>query len=166
VALDLVLVAEEEGPAVDAGADGVLEALGKEVVEGLDEDLIGVDSEALVQGHVGVVVLGVEDGGVEVGGEEAGFEARDAEQVVLGEGDAFDGEEFLRVLGRVDVDEVVAEAVNGVAVFDFEDVEVGAREGVLAGVLGGSGLPFRGAGAGGFLGVGAVGQGLFVGCHA
>lgn len=60
--------------------------------------------------------------------------------VVLSEGEAFEREGFLGVDGLVDGDEVGAEARDGFAFFDFDDGEVGAGEGVFAGVLGCSGL--------------------------
>ena len=170
VAFGLGLVAEEEGPGAFAFADHLMEAGGEGVGAVLGLDVFGVDVEILVEGHVGDFVVVVADRSVEGEVEEPGFETREPEDVVLGEGDAFDGEEFLGVLGRVGGDQVVAEAVDGVAFFDFDDGEVRAGEGVLAGVPGGSGLAFGGAGAGGFEGVGAVGGELFVGgrfgCHA
>lgn len=118
-----------------------------------------------MEGDVGGLIVDEEEGGVEGGGEESGLEAGDAQEIVLCEGDALDGEEFLGVAGRVGGDEVGAEFLDGVGVFDFDDGEVGAGEGVLAGVLGCSGLASGGAGAGGVLRVGAVGGGLFFGWH-
>jgi hypothetical protein len=49
----------------------------------------------------GGLVRGDEKRFVEGGGEEPGLEARDAQEIVLRERDAFDGEELLRVDGRV-----------------------------------------------------------------
>jgi hypothetical protein len=77
---------------------------------------------------------------VEGGGAKSGFEAGYAEQVVLSEGDAFEGKSFLRVDGLIDGDEVGAEAVNRVAVLDLDDGEVDAGEPVFAGVLRGPGF--------------------------
>jgi hypothetical protein len=48
-------------------------------------------------------------------------------------------------------------------VFEADDGEGGSGEAVFAGILGGTKLAFRGAGAGGFAGVGAVGGELFRG---
>lgn len=166
LALGLGLVAEEEAPSGGGFGVHVVEALGEEVVAVLDLHFGGIDVEFFVEGNDGGFVFEVEEDAVEGGGEEAGFKARYPEYVVLGEGDAFDGEEFLGVRGRVGGDGVGAEAVNGVAVFDFDDGEVGTGEGVLAGVLRCSALAGGGAGAGGFGGVGSVGGELFVGCHA
>ncbi len=163
LALGLSLVAEEEVPGGGGFAVHVMEALGEEVVAVLDADFGGIDVEFVVEGREGDFIFEVEERAVDGDRKEARFEARQAEDVVLGEGDAFDGEEFLGVGGGVGGDGVGAEAVNGVAVFDFDDGEVGAGEGVLAGVLRGAGLAFGGAGAGGFGGVGSVGGGLFVG---
>ncbi len=82
---------------------------------------------------------------------------------MLGEGDALQRGELLGVDRLVDGDEVVAKAVDGVAVLDFDDGEVGAGEAVLASVLGGAGFACGSAGAGGVLGVGSVGRELFGG---
>jgi hypothetical protein len=161
VALSLGLIAEEEGPGVEVLAGHGVEAGGEEVVAVLGADFHGVDVEQFVEGNEGDFVVHVEHGSVEGGGEEAGFEARHADEVVLGEGDAFDGEEFLGVGGGVGGDGIGAEVVDGVAVFDFDDGEVGAGEGVLAGILRCSGLAGGGAGACGLGGVGAVGGELF-----
>ena len=107
---------------------------------------------------------------VEAIGEHAVFEARGAEEGLLGEGDAFDGEELLGVDGLVAGDEVFAEAGDFVEVFEADDGEDGGGEAVFAGVLGGAGFAFGGAGAGGAGGVGAIGgealwgDGFFHGC--
>jgi hypothetical protein len=68
-----------------------------------------------------------------------------------------EGEEFLRVDGLVDGDEVGLEARDFVEFLEAHDGEGGGAEAVFAGVLGGSGLPLLGAGAGGALSIGAVG---------
>jgi hypothetical protein len=81
----------------------------------------------------------------------------------LGEGYALQGEEFLGIDGLVDGDEVVAEAGDFLEVFETDDGEGGSGEDVFAGVLGRVGLALRGAGAGGFGGVGAVGGEAFGG---
>ena len=166
VAFGLGLVAEEEGPGFLGFADEVVEAGGEAVSAVLGFDLFGGELEIDVEGDEGFFSVGMHEGAVEGEGEKAGFELGQAKDVVLGEGDAFDGEQFLGVGGLVGGDQVVAEAVDGVAVFDLDDVEVGAGEAMLAGVLGGSGLAFGGAGAGGFLSIGAVRAGLFVRGHA
>ncbi len=72
------------------------------------------------------VTVGVE-GLVEAGGEEAGLEARGAENSLLGEGDALDGEEFLGVDGLVDGDEVVPEMGDLLEVFEADDGEGGGQ---------------------------------------
>jgi hypothetical protein len=127
--------------------------------------LFGLDADLVMEGEEGGLVHVVGEGFGDGGGAEAGFELRDAEEVVLGDGDALDGKELLGVGGLVDIDEVGAKAVDGVAVFEFEDSEGDAGEAVLAGVLGGFRFAFGGTGAGGFAGVGAVGGELFVGRH-
>jgi hypothetical protein len=48
-------------------------------------------------------------------------------------------------------------------VFEADDGEGGGGEAMLAAVLRGAGLAFRGAGAGGLGGVGAIGRELFLG---
>ena len=100
---------------------------------------------------------------VETGGEEAGLEAGGAQENVLGEGHALEGEEFLGVDGLVDGDEVGSEMGDFVEVFEADDGEGGGGEAVLAGVLGGAGFAFGGARSGGLGGVGAVGGELFFG---
>jgi hypothetical protein len=58
----------------------------------------------------------------------------------------------------------VAEGVEGLGAFAFE-AEVGAEDAVGGGVLGGFGFTFGCARAGGFLGVGAVGDAFAFGNH-
>jgi len=134
-----------------------VEALRQAVVAILDFDVFGVDFHVLMQGDEGLFVFQVDQGSVEGDGAKTGFEARDAEQAVLGESDALDCEDLLRVDGLVDVHEVMPEAIDGIAILDFDNREVRAGEPVLAGVLRGSSLACGGAGAGGVLGVGSVG---------
>ena len=100
---------------------------------------------------------------IEAGGEEAGFEGGGAQQGLLGEGDALDGEQLLMVDGLVDGDEVGLEVGDGVEVFEADDGEVGGGEAVFAGVLSGAGLALRGTGTGGAGGVGAIGGELLLG---
>ena len=106
--------------------------------------------------------VGVE-GLVEAGGEEAGFEASGAEDGLLGEGDALDGEEFLGVDRVVEVHQIFPEVGDLVEVFEADDGEAGGGEAVFTGILGRAGLAFRGAGAGGIGSVGAIGDELLWG---
>jgi hypothetical protein len=99
----------------------------------------------------------------EAGGEETAFEARGAEESLLSEGDALDGEEFLGVDGLEDGQEVVLEVGDLLEVFEADDGEGRGGEAVFAGILGGAGLALRGAGAGGLSGIGAIGGELFLG---
>jgi hypothetical protein len=85
-------------------------------------------------------------------------EALDAEEGLLGEGDALDGEEFLGVDGLVDGDGVLAWAGDLVETLKADDGEGGGGESVFAGVLCGAGFAFGGAGSGGLGGVGSVGR--------
>ncbi len=163
MALGLGLVAEEEAPGGGVVDVHFVEAVGEEVALGLR--FVGVVFEFVVEGDVGDVVIAIDEDFVEGGGAEAGLHAGDAEEAVLGEGDAFEGEEFLGVDGLVGGDEVGAEAVDGVAVFGVDDGEGVGGEGVFAGVLGSSGFAGGGAGAGGGFCVGSVSGELFVGGH-
>jgi hypothetical protein len=99
----------------------------------------------------------------EAGGEETAFEARGAEESLLSEGDALDGEEFLGVDGLEDGQEVVLEVGDLLEVFEADDGEGEGGEAVFAGVLGGAGLALWGTGAGGLGGIGAIGGELFLG---
>jgi hypothetical protein len=143
-ALGLGLVAEEEGKAVGVFVEAV-EAFGEEVVAvlGLGDFVIVVD-EFGADAHQGAAVA--VEGLIEEGGGQAGVEAFDAEEGLLGEGDALDGEELLGVDGLVDGDEVIAEAGDLVDFLEADDGESGGGESVFTGVLGGAGFAFRGAG--------------------
>jgi len=140
-----------------------MEAVAQQVVAvlGASDFNIAVAGDDRVQEADGFVV--VVEGLVEAGGEETGFEAGAAEDGLLGEGGAFEGEEFLGVDGLVEGDEVVAEMGDFLKILDADDGEGRAGEHVFAGVLGRVGLAFRGAGAGGLSGVGAVGGEAFGG---
>ncbi len=114
-------------------------------------------------GHEDHRVTGGVEGLVEASGEEAGLKARGAEESLLGEGEALDGEEFLGVDGLVDGQEVGSEMGDLLEVFEADDGEGGGSEAVFAGILCGAGLPLRGAGPGGLGGVSAIGGELFLG---
>jgi hypothetical protein len=103
------------------------------------------------------------EGLVEAGGEEAGLEALGAEEGLLGEGHALDGEEFLGVDGLIDGDEVGAEVGDLLEVFEADDGEAGGGKAVFAAILGGAGLTLGGAQSGGPGGIGPVGGELFFG---
>jgi hypothetical protein len=103
------------------------------------------------------------DGFIDAGGEEAGLEAGGAQHGLLGESDALDGIEFLRIDGLVDGDEIGLEMGDVLEVFEAGDAEAGGGEAVLAGVAGGAGLALGGAGPSGTGGIGLVGHELFVG---
>jgi hypothetical protein len=83
---------------------------------------------------------------------------------LLGDGHALQGEEFLGVGRAVGGDEGSFETSDFLEVFEAHDGEVGGRQAVAEGVAGGSGFAFRGAGAGGMGGVGAIGGKLPGGC--
>jgi hypothetical protein len=163
-AFGLDLIAQEQRPGVGSPVAGhALEAIGEGVVAVLGfgdfdiamaDEVLGHGDEELARGVEGVV---------EATGEEAGFEACDAEDGLLGEGDALDGEQLLGVGGLVDGDKIGAEVRDFLEVFEADDGESGGGEAVLAGVLGGAGLAPGGAGTGGVSGIGAIGGELFGG---
>src|SRR6202035_2525484 len=93
----------------------------------------------------------------------AGFETGDAEHGLLGQGDPLDGEQLLGVDGLVNGNQIGAEVVDFLEVFEADDGEVRGGEAVLAGVVCGAGLAVGGAGAGGLNGIGAIGGELFGG---
>jgi hypothetical protein len=137
----------------------ILEGVG--AVLGLRDGDVAIADEVL--GHADEEAAGGVEGFVEATGEETALEVGDAEHGLLGEGDALDGEQFLGVDGPVDGDEIGAEAGDLLEV-EANDGEVRGGEAVLAGVLGGAGLAFGGAGTGGMGRVGAIGGELFFGC--
>jgi hypothetical protein len=157
----LGLIAQEQGKTW-GGFDEAMEALGEEVVAvlGLDDLMILVD-EVWADTGEGPTVVGEDL--IEAGSEHAGMKALGAEEGLLGERDALDGEEFLGVDGLIGGDGVFAEAGDFVDLFEADDGEGGGGESVFAGVLGGAGLALRGAGSGGEGGVGAIGGELFFG---
>jgi hypothetical protein len=154
MALGLGLVTEEQGPTVGA-ADQTVKARGQGEIAVLGAGDFEVAGEFVAHGGDGVAAA--VEGFVERGGEEAGFEAGGAEDGLLGEGDALDGEEFLGVDGAVDGDEVVCESLDLVEFFESDDGKSGGGEAVLSGVLRGAGFALGGARSGGTPGVGAVG---------
>ena len=81
-----------------------MEAFGEEIVATLFTGDFLILSEFF--GHRHELLLAIQaEGVIEAGGEEARLEARGAEEGLLGEGDALDGEELLRVDGLVDGEE-------------------------------------------------------------
>jgi len=115
-------------------------------------------------GHRHELLLAIQaEGVIEAGGEEARLEARGAEEGLLGEGDALDGEELLGIDGLVEGHEVVGEFGEILEVFKADDGKGGGGEAVFAGILGGAGLAFRSAWAGGVSGISTIGGKLFFG---
>jgi len=145
VAFGLGLVADGQGPTVGL-FDHAVESFAEHVVAVLGVGDLEIAGEFLRHEEEGVAG-GVEDLG-EAGGEQAGLEARGAEEGLLGEGDALDGEELLGVDGLVDGDEIGSEMVDLLEVFEADDGEGGGRKAVLAAISCGGGLTLRGAGAG------------------
>jgi hypothetical protein len=162
MAFGLGVVSHEEGPTVGVASHAV-ETFRHQIIAvlGAGQGAFLIADEGLVEQLQGPVI-GTE-GLVEAGGEEAGLEARGAEDGLLGDGHALQGEEFLRVDGLVDGDEVVHEMGDFLEVFEADDGEAGGGEAVFAGVLGGAGLALWSTGSGGMGGVGAVGSALLFG---
>ncbi len=143
---------------------------------GLADEAFETDSEAeaailgagdldvaseVVREEIGGEAIGG-DGFIHGGGVEAGFEGGAAEERLLGEGDALDGEQLLGVNGLVGGDGVGAEIFEGIELFEADDGELGGGEAVLTGILRRSRFALRCAGTGGVCGVGAIsGQTLF-----
>jgi hypothetical protein len=164
LALGEDLVTHEQRPGVGYLAGGhAVEAFGEGVgaVLGLRDGEIAIADELL--GHGDEETAGGVEGFVEASGEETALEVGDAEDGLLGQGDALDGEELLGVDGPVDGDQVGAEVGDFLEVFEADDGEVRGGETVLAGVLGGADLALGGAGTGGKGRVGAIGGELFFG---
>ena len=155
--LGLGLIAEENGPGWGVSGE-TAEAFGEAEIAILGAGDFEVVSEDFGQELVNREVFGVHDL-IEADSEEAVFEGGAAEQGLLGEGDAFDGEEFLGVDGPIAGDGVSPEVGDDVDFFEADDGEVLGGEGVLARVLGRAGFAFGGARSGGVLCVGAVGCG-------
>ena len=122
---------------------------------------IAIADEVLAHGDDGIAAA--VEGLVEAGGEEAGLEAGSADESLLSEGDALQGEEFLGVDGLVESGEVGGEMGDLIQIFEADDCKGGGGEAVRAGIAGGAGLAFRGARAGGVGGVGPIGGALLFG---
>ena len=162
MAFRLGLIAQKQGPTVGL-AGHLLETFAQQVVA----VLLARDFDVAVAGEFRVHEFDraaeAVAGRVEGGGEEAGFEARGAQEGLLGEREALEGEEFLGVDGPVEGHEVVLEMGDLLEVFEADNGEAGGGEAVLAGILRGAGLARRGARAGGFDGIGAIGGELLWG---
>lgn len=133
VALGLGLVAEGQGP-----TRGHLDLAQETVGQGVVAVLFAGGFDVAVEhggGHGEQGEAAGVEGLVEATGEEAGFQAGGAEHGLLGQGHTFQGEEFLGVDGLVEGDEVGAEMVERLEVFEADDGEGGAGEAVPAGVL-------------------------------
>ena len=94
---------------------------------------------------------------------DAGFEGKGAVEAPLGGGDALDDQFFAVADGAEVVVEVLEQAEEGFGILAFEDEVFVSGESVGEAVAAGGGFAFRGARAGGFLGVAAVGFGLLLG---
>ena len=128
-AFRLGLITEEEREGVGLAEEAV-EAFGHAVVAILGLGDLDVLDQFQVQ-HDERSAIGVE-GLVEAGGIDAAFDAGAEKERLLGEGDAFEGEEFLGIDGPVAGDEVGAQVIDGIDLLDANDGEIGAVEAVLA----------------------------------
>jgi hypothetical protein len=157
----LSLITQEQGPTVGL-ADRSVESFGQGEVA-----ILGFgDFDIAIAGEFGTHVdhrIVAVHGLFETGGEEAGLEAGGAEESLLREGHALEGELFLGVGGLKDGSEVGEEMGDFIEVFEADDGEGGTGEAVQAGVLGGSGLAFLSARAGGAGRVDAIGGAAFFG---
>jgi hypothetical protein len=134
VAFRLGLVADGQGPTVGL-LDHAVESFAQYVVAVLGAGDFDIASTNEFIGHEDDGVTGGVEGLVEAGGEEAGLEARGAEDSLLGEGEALDGEEFLGIDGLVDGDEVGSEVGDLMEVFEADDGKGGGSEAVFAAIL-------------------------------
>lgn len=151
------LIAEEAFPAL--GVFGQFEeALGESAV-------LFLRARHLEMGIAKIGVHQVEGFGVagmvQAGGEKSAFQAGGAQEVLLSDGDAFDGAKLLAIDGLVDGDEVGAEVGDVVEAFEDGDREVRGGEAAMARVAGGSGFALGGARPGRAAGIGLVGGDLF-----
>lgn len=145
------------------GAEGAIGLEGAELMEGAVIGALGaglVATEAFDGGGVGAVAEGI----AIAGSGELGFETAEAVEVPSGveelaESDGFDG-----ALGSELGEERILKGVEFLA-FIIADDEVAGGEPVTGCVLPNASLAGDGAGAGGVLGVGLIGDGLCRGCH-
>jgi hypothetical protein len=105
---------------------------------------IGVELGVEVEDAGAVVIQDT----VDAGDEHAGFEAPAADHHELADGNALDGENLLGGLGLIIGESVGAEVVELAVLLEAEHGNGGGREAVFAGVEGGAGLAFGGAGSG------------------
>ena len=156
-ALDGGFVADEAGEVVGALAL-FHESAGEEIFRFVGIGRVGVFPVAV---HVEFVIrlpFSVEadqNGGFFA--VDAGFEGKGAVEAPLGGGDALDDQFFAVADGAEVVVEILEEAEEGFGILAFEDEVFVAGEAVGEAVAAGGGFAFGGAGAGGFLGVAAVG---------
>jgi hypothetical protein len=128
-AFRLGLIAEELREDIGL-AKQAAEALGQTVAAILGLGDLDVLDHLVMEKDEGPAI-GVEDL-VEAGGIDAAFDTGAEEGRLLGQGDAFDGEEFLGIGGLISGHEVGAEVVDGIEFLDADDREIGAFESVLA----------------------------------
>jgi hypothetical protein len=131
VAFRLGLIADSQGPTVGL-LDHPVESFAEQVVTVLGAGDFDIPITGEFFSHEDHGVTGGVKGLVEAGGEEAGLQARGAEESLLGEGEALDGEEFLGVDGLVDGDEIGSEMGDFIEVFEADDGEGGGSEAVFA----------------------------------
>jgi hypothetical protein len=134
MAFRLGLITESQGPTVGLFHQAV-ESFAQRVVAVLGAGDFDIPLTGEFWDHEDHRAIAGVEGLVEAGGEEAGFQARAAEDSLLGEGEALDGEEFLGVDGLVDGNEVGPEVGDLIEVFEADDGEGGGGEAVFTAVL-------------------------------
>jgi hypothetical protein len=139
VAFGLGLITDEQGPTVGL-AYHAMESFAQQPVTVLGARDFDIPITDEFRAHEEHGVTGGVEGLVEASGEEAGLEARGAEDSLLREGDALDGEELLGIDRLVDGDEVGSEIGDFMEVFEADDGEGGGSEAVFAGILCGAGF--------------------------
>ena len=132
--LHLSIIAQEQGPAIGLAGHAV-EAFAEEIIAVLSARDFDVPVAGQVRIHQDHRLPGRVERLIETRAEKAGFEAGGAEERLLGESDPLDGEQFLRVGGFVDGQEIVFEMGDIVEVFEANYGERGWGEAVFA-VLG------------------------------
>jgi hypothetical protein len=140
-----------------------VEAFGERIVAilGAGDFNIAITNEFL--GHGEDRMPGGLEGLVKARGKQAGLEARGAEERLLGQSHALDGEQFLGVDGLISGHKVGLDMGDFLEVFQPDDGERGCPKTMLAGILGRAGLAVGGAGSRRVSGISAIGGELFVG---
>lgn len=152
----LGLIAEHEAPDIGLASQAAEALAGGEVpvLRARDFD-IAVTGEIFAHGPYGIA--GPVENLVERGGEDAGFDAGAAEDVLLGDGHALNGEEFLRIDRAIAGDQVGLQVRDFIELFEAHDSEGRGAEAMFDGIARGARFALGRTWAGGTLRVGAIG---------